>query len=113
MIPRYTIFMLLKAEPAWLRLSRRERNTIAEGALGAALAGLTVSHRHFDAEAFCGACSDVAVFETESLTDYYVAIERLRDTVIFSEPFFSVVSIIPALEDGFRNFERGALGNAA
>ncbi|WP_210237453.1 darcynin family protein [Martelella lutilitoris] len=102
---KFTIFMLLTATPAWLRLSRPERNRIAGETLTGALAGLDVTHQHFDAEAFCGVCSDVAVFETDDLGAYYCVIERLRDTAIFREPYFEVVQIIPAIGDGFRQFE--------
>jgi hypothetical protein len=101
----YTIFMALRARPEWLRLSRQERSDIAEEAMATALDGLQVRIRHFDAEAFSSLCSDISLFETDDLEAYYFAIERLRDSAIFSKPYFDVVAIVPALEDGFRNFE--------
>ncbi|MCO6186249.1 darcynin family protein [Rhizobium sp. L1K21] len=109
---KYTIFMLLTARPEWLRLTRDERSRIAGEALETAMAGLNVNHRHFDAEAFSAFCSDVAVFETGSLGDYYFTIERLRDTPFFAVPYFDVVAIIPAIEDGFAQFEKSEAAHA-
>lgn len=45
------------------------------------------------------------MFETDDLRDYYFAVERLRDSPIFAHPYFEIVDIIPAIEDGFRAFE--------
>ena len=74
-------------------------------AFASALPDDRVRLRYFDAEAFSGKCTDVAMFETEDLQAYYFAVERLRDTPLFSHPYFEVVKIIPAMEDGFRAFE--------
>jgi hypothetical protein len=109
----YTIFMALRARPEWLRLSREERSDIAEKAMATALDGLPVRIRHFDAEAFSAVCSDVSLFETDDLEAYYFAIERLRDSAIFSKPYFEVVAIIPAMENGYRNFEAGQVHHVA
>ncbi len=109
---RFTIFMLLNARSEWLRLTREERNQTAGNALGNALDGLALEHRHYDAEAFSAFCSDVAVFETDNLKDYYFAIERLRDSPFFTTPYFDVVAIIPAMEDGFAQFEESEGRNA-
>jgi hypothetical protein len=100
--------MLLKALPAWLSLARDERARIAGEAFAAALQDAGVRHRHFDAEAFSGGASDVAMFETDDLRAYYFAIERLRDTPIFARPYFEVVQILPCIEDGYRAFEAGS-----
>ncbi|MDO8420853.1 MAG: darcynin family protein [Parvibaculum sp.] len=101
----YTIFMLLRTTPAWLRLSRPERNAIAEEAFGFALKDGTVDFSYHDAEAFSGRATDVAVFKTAVLFDYYKVVERLRDSKLFTEPYYEVVDIIPTIEEGFRHFE--------
>lgn len=101
----YTIFMLLRTTPAWLRLARAERSAIAEEAFGFALKDGTVAFSYHDAEAFSGRATDVAVFKTAALYDYYKVVERLRDSRLFTEPYFEVVEIIPTIEDGFRHFE--------
>ncbi|MCL9782298.1 hypothetical protein M9194_12765 [Vibrio sp. S4M6] len=58
-----------------------------------------------DTQAFTTKCSDIAVFETENIQDYYFLIEELRDSKIFSEPYFEIVDIFPAIENGFVEFE--------
>lgn len=102
---RYTIFVLLKTRPAWLALSRPERNRIAEQTLGAAVQEGGIDVRLFDAEAFATHCTDVAMLQTSDLQAYYFAIERLRDSPLFTVPYFEMVGIIPAIENGFRTFE--------
>ena len=64
--------------------------------------------RHFDAEAFAAECTDVAVAETNDLYAWYFVMETLRDSPLFSVPYFEVVSIIPTIEDGFRAYEEAA-----
>ena len=103
----YGIFVLLRALPAWLALPRSERAKIGEAAFAEAFASGTVRMRHFDAEAFSGRCSDIAFLETDTLSDYYFAMERLRDTPIFAHPYFELIDIVPAIEDGYRAFEAG------
>lgn len=110
---RFTIFMLLEALPSWLSLDRTARGKIAEEALGASLSGFSVTHRHYDAEAFSGRCSDISIFETDDLTAYYYVIERLRDSAFFAVPYFRVIDIIPTIADGYRNFETHEAGHAA
>ncbi|WP_296580686.1 darcynin family protein [Xanthobacter sp.] len=104
----FTIFVLLRALPAWLSLSRSRRNEIASAAMAHAFTDAAVTLRHFDAEAFTAVCSDVSVFETSDLAAFYFTMERLRDTPLFAAPYFELVHIIPAIEDGFRRFELAA-----
>lgn len=102
----YAFFVLLRATPAWLRLSRDERRRQAEQHLSGALsASPGVRIRHFDAEAFSGICSDVLLVEATDPQQHYFFIERLRDTPLINQPYFEVVHIIPAIEDGYRAFE--------
>lgn len=106
--PRFTVFVLVRAMPAWLSLSRPAREDIATAAYAEALGQGTVTVRHFDAEAFTACCSDIVVFGTEDLVAFHCVMERLRDSALFSVPYFEVVRIIPAIEDGYRHFERMA-----
>lgn len=101
----WTVFMLVRTTPAWLELDRCSRAQIAEAAVTSALQGLDVAIRFFDAEALSGRCTDVVVFETESIEAYYFAIERLRDSALFTVPYFEIADIIPAIEGGFQAFE--------
>lgn len=105
---RYTFFVMLRATPAWLRLTRDERRALTDRHLGGALtASPGIRVRHFDAEAFTAVCSDVMMVDTDDPGLHYFFMERLRDTPLIHVPYFEVVHIIPAVEDGFRQFERG------
>lgn len=107
---KWTIFVLLRATPAWLSHTMEERNSIADACLGQALVDEGVAMRFYDAEAFCGTCSDLAVFETTDLQAYYFTMERLRNTDLISTPFFEIVDIIPAIEGGFQAFQKAEKG---
>ena len=55
----------------------------------------------YDAEAFTGRCSDVAVFEASSLDAYAGVIDALRDTKLYSGPYFEIIDIIPTKQANF------------
>jgi hypothetical protein len=61
--------------------------------------------RYFDAEAFSAHCSDVMMITASDLQQYYDFIETLRDSPMFAVPYFRLVQIVPAIEEGFRSFE--------
>ncbi|WP_274609289.1 darcynin family protein [Mesorhizobium sp. L-8-3] len=50
----------------------------------------------------------MAMFEADDLISFHFVMERLRDSAFFAEPYFELVQIIPAVEDGFRYFENTA-----
>jgi len=102
----WTVFVLLRATPDWLAQSEQDRETISQSCLGQAMVDDRVTMRFYDAEAFSAPCSDVAVFETRDLGAYYFVMERLRSTALFSTPYFEVIQIIPAIEDGHRVFQQ-------
>lgn len=106
MSPKFTFFMHLKALPAWLMLSRENRNSFNEKTVQPILEKYAlVNVRWYDAEAFNAKTSDIAVFETTSLQQYYFVIDALRDSEMFSLPYFELVEIIPAIEDGYIEYE--------
>ena len=107
--PLFTVFVLLRALPAWLALSREQRRNIGDQAVGSSLEGSRVTIRHFDAEAFTAFCSDLSVFETDDMATFYSVMERLRDSPLFAKPYFEFVQILPAIEDGFRLFEQSEI----
>jgi hypothetical protein len=41
----------------------------------------------------------------ESVGAINTAMERLRDTPLFAQPYFEFVAILPAIEDGWRTYE--------
>ncbi|OCW57636.1 darcynin family protein [Hoeflea olei] len=109
----WTIFVTLRATPQWLQQTPQDRETIAAACLAEVMVDDRVTMRFFDAEAFSGVCSDVAVFETTDMVAYYFTMERLRNTALISAPYFEIVAIIPALENGFRLFRRAEQERAA
>ncbi|MFO1080422.1 MAG: darcynin family protein [Reyranellaceae bacterium] len=102
----YTFFMLLRSQPDWLRLARAERRRFVADEIAPLLTRHPeVRLRFYDAEAFSGRCTDVAVFETADLAAYRFLVDGLRDTPFFSHPYFTVVDIVPAVEDGYVEYD--------
>tara|TARA_B100000678_G_scaffold254527_5_gene231756 strand:+ start:8548 stop:8874 length:327 start_codon:yes stop_codon:yes gene_type:complete len=99
-----TVFLLLFAAPAWLKLDRSKRDEIADRALKHAFPDETASIRFFDAEAFNAHYSDVAILEGATAEAVYFAMERLRDTELITQGYFLLKEIIPAFENGHRIF---------
>ncbi|MFC4667457.1 darcynin family protein [Seohaeicola nanhaiensis] len=106
--PPLSLFVLVRALPAWLALSRAERRQIGGAALATLPEGLTF--RQFDTEAFSAMCSDIWMIEGATPRSINTAMERLRDTPLFSVPYFEFVAILPALEDGWQAFEAEEAG---
>lgn len=107
--PVFTLFMLLRSQPAWLALSRAERGAYVAAEVSPILARWPqVGLRFYDAEAFSGRCTDLMVFETADLQAYAFLIDALRDTAFLGRPYFEVLEIIPALEDGYKAYEAAA-----
>lgn len=104
-----TVFMLLKAQPSWLRLSRQARQDFLAAEVAPILARYpAVSLRFFDAEGFTGRCSDVAVWQAGDLKSWSFLMDALRDTAFFAEPYYEVVDIIPALEEAYAEYDAEA-----
>ncbi len=105
----YTFFVHLNARKEWLKLNREDRNSYFNELKHDVFEKYPdVIIRLFDAEAFTVLCSDIVMFETENIQNYYFLIEELRDTKIYTEPYFDVISILPAIEDGFLEFEEAS-----
>jgi hypothetical protein len=103
----FTIFMSLKTQAAWLALSRRARQDFLGETVRPILARYPrVALRYYDAEAFTGVCTDMAVFETADLRAYQFLVDALRDTPFLGLPYFAVVDIVVAVEDGYRAYNR-------
>lgn len=103
----YTFFMMLRSAPNWLRLSRSDRQRFLADHINPLFVRYpAVKLRFYDAEAFSGRCTDIAMFETTDLQAYTFLIDGLRDTAFFSQPYFEVVDIVPAVEDGYLEYDR-------
>lgn len=46
------------------------------------------------------------MLQIKDIHRYGFAIERLRDSPLFAVPYFELVDILPALEDGYLDFEQ-------
>lgn len=104
--PRFSIFVHVSALPAWLQLDRKRRGEIWETEVAPILGRYPdVSFRYFDAECFTARYSDIMLFETENVDAYTFVIEALRDSSLFSVPYFDLVDIVPTIEEGFRRYE--------
>ena len=104
--PQLTTFILLQATEAWLSLTRDARRELAGKHVSATLARYpALSMRYFDAEAFSGFCSDVMMVTATELEQYNDFIEMLRDSPMFAVPYFRLVQIVPAIEEGYRAYE--------
>ena len=98
----YTFFVHMNATRAWLALSHNERNDFTATVLAPLLGKYpNVSLRFYDTEAFTTKCSDIAVFETDSIPDFYALMDAIRDSGVFTVPYFEFVDIFPAIEADF------------
>ena len=102
----FTVFVHLTARPAWLALSRDDRHRVIDEEVAPALADHPqVAVRWYDAEAFNASPSDVLVATTTDLRAWNHLVERLRDTSMWSVPYFDVDAILPTVEDAYVEYE--------
>jgi hypothetical protein len=73
--------------------------------LGRRRAAPQLTFRWFDAEAFPADPTDIAMITTTSITAWYDLYEALRDTPLWTVPYFQTRQIILAVEDGFAGYE--------
>ncbi|MFT6604829.1 MAG: hypothetical protein ACJA2X_000005 [Halocynthiibacter sp.] len=99
---KLSIFVLLRSTPNWLNIPREQRNMLAQDLLVASGLPDCAALRFFDAEAFASQCTDILMIETDDLIAYQRAFDRLRDGPFFTDPYFEIAGIIPAVEDGFK-----------
>ena len=111
--PVMTFFMSLRSQPAWLALGRQQRaDYIAEHVRPIFARWPQVRLRFYDAVAFSGRWTDRAVFETADLRAYGFLVDGLRDSAFCGLPYFEVLAVMPAREDGYvdYNAEMGVVG---
>ncbi|MCY7357875.1 MAG: hypothetical protein LH609_10480 [Rudanella sp.] len=102
---KYTVFVLYQALPAWLALSRPQREAFFDRKATPIFTKYEkdVQVRLFDAEAFHAHISDVMVILCNDLNAYYFFMEALRDTELFSKPYIELKEVIISRENGFRD----------
>ncbi|MBX9705668.1 MAG: Darcynin 1 [Gammaproteobacteria bacterium] len=102
----FTLFLLVRANSNWLALTRQQRGKLFADHVMHHLQNQTKIHmRYFDAEAFHAKISDIIVIETSDLKCYYFWMEALRDSPIFAENYFTLIDVIPSIENGFSQYE--------
>ncbi len=99
-----TFFMLLKATTNWRVLDHDAQRGVFDAALMTVFNGFPdLRMRWFDAGAFHGRCTQVAVWELAHGADewqYEAAVEALYAQPFFGAPLFEVVDVIAGTEDG-------------
>lgn len=109
---KHTIVILISTTEKWLRLSRKERNDFSEKVLGPIISKYSefLSVRLFDAESFNARNTDFIIIETSDLNQYYYFWEEIRDSKVYTEPYFVVNEIVVGKEGGFKEFEETLKG---
>ncbi|WP_431043849.1 darcynin family protein [Streptomyces sp. P1-3] len=99
----WTVFMHLTVTPAWLALTRAER----DAALAEHVAPLLARHapvsmlEWYDADAFSASPTDVAVVRTTDLEDWNRLLEGLRDSPLLAVPYYRLDRVIVTRAGGF------------
>jgi hypothetical protein len=102
-----TVLILMNATPAWLSLTRKERAAFVEQHVTPIFYKVadSVKVRLYDSEYFNAKVSDYMIVKAGNLQQYKLFIEKLRDTKIYGEPYFTIVDIIPGQENAFQEFD--------
>jgi hypothetical protein len=104
---RHLAFLHLTALPAWLSMSREQRDELVEREVAPVLAAHpAVRVRWVDVEAFSAESSDVLVAETDDLRAWNRLVEALRDSPLFATPLFRLDRVLVGIEEGFRDYAR-------
>lgn len=104
----YTILVLLNATPKWLALSRNERAHFYEKNILPVFLNNTasLSVKFYDSEYFNAEVSDFLIVSATDLDQYKRMIELLRDSAVYSAPYFTVKDIVMGQENLFQNFDQ-------
>lgn len=104
----FHILLLLNASREWLSLSREARTLFFRQKLQPAFARVqnTVKVRFFDTEYFHARVSDFIYLEAGNLHDYQLLMEMLRDTELYTSPYFHLIDIIIGQENAFETFNQ-------
>jgi len=103
----FTVLLLMNATPAWLTLTRQQRALFVQHQITPIFKKTSrhVRVRLYDSEYFHAKVSDYMIVETDDFYQYKLFIEMLRDTKIYSEPYFTIVDIVPGQENAFKQFD--------
>ncbi|SDN87968.1 Darcynin, protein of unknown function [Methylobacterium phyllostachyos] len=109
--PKLTVFMLVKTSPEWLALSIDDRFARMRASFEPILRqhADAVRLRFYDAEFYTARLTDLWVWEAADHHAYELVVEALRETA-FWDRWFSIVEIIPAVENAYAtNYGRAPL----
>jgi hypothetical protein len=106
----YTILILVNATPAWLTLSRIERDRFVEHELRPILGKYAHSCtiRLFDCDFTNPDVSDFMIVETAEMKDFGFLMGYLRESGTFAVPYFEIKNLIIGVPNNFR----GSIGIA-
>ena len=98
----HTIFLHLTVTAAWLELDRDGRDEIISSSLLPALRAHahTTTLRWFDADAYSASPTDVAMISTSDLGDWSELLSTLKDSPLFSTPYYRLDRVIVTDEAG-------------
>jgi hypothetical protein len=99
----HTVFMLLRALPAWTRLDAEARDAVADDAL------LRLCREHPRVqlrfyEAGPGPCTDLLVWDAADVPAWQAAHAALRSHALLAGGYFELLDLIRATPDGWRDF---------
>lgn len=105
---KYTVLILLSTTENWLRLTREERNKFNEKFFVPLIKKYQefIEIRLFDSESTHALHTDFMIIETTDLTQYYYFWEEVRDSEIYTIPYFKINDILIGQEDGFKDYEK-------
>jgi hypothetical protein len=99
----FTVFMLVKTQSEWLKLTPRERFIFLGKVIKPLLEKYSdVKMRFFDAEAYSAEITDIIMWQTKNISSYHALIEGLRETD-FWDRYFLIKNILPSFENAFQN----------
>jgi Darcynin, domain of unknown function len=97
----FTIFMLVKTTPEWLKLMPPARFGFLRSDIEPILAAHPkVKMRFFDSEGYNSRATDVVVWETSDLREYQAVVDKLRESRFWSA-YFDIVEIVPSVENAY------------
>lgn len=94
MAVEYCFVVSIKANPSWLKLSRDQRQEHWQ-----VVAQIVteyqdkVSFQYYDSDAFHAHFSDMIICEVQDPLAYHHLWDRIKDTSIFSEAYYSITDV--------------------
>lgn len=91
----------LMVEPTYLQLPREARAERWEATRVIIARHPNVSVTWHDADAISGECSDFVICRFDTLFDYHCMWEELKDSELFTAPYFHITRVLMGMENAF------------